>query len=190
MTKKSRRIFFMFYDPTYCCNCGEKIERTESLPFLKSGRFCDVCQKEFSFQEWMPTIFIVISGLVGLFGIGTFLRDGEPAKPAAFKQTKNIVAESNVKNELSNTPLQNNNRPTVQQTERKTETNTGVIADKHVNSRGKNETVQVAAEKIYFCGAATKKGTPCSRKVKGGGRCWQHIGQEAILPQEKLLITQ
>lgn len=24
------------------------------------------------------------------------------------------------------------------------------------------------------CGARTKKGTPCKRKVVGGGRCWQH----------------
>lgn len=25
-----------------------------------------------------------------------------------------------------------------------------------------------------YCGALTKKGTPCRRKVNGGGRCWQH----------------
>lgn len=30
---------------------------------------------------------------------------------------------------------------------------------------------------LYFCGAITKKGTPCSRRVKSPGRCWQHIGQ-------------
>ena len=42
-------------------------------------------------------------------------------------------------------------------------------------------------EKIYFCGAMTKKGTPCSRKVKGGGRCWQHKGQEAMLRAGKIV---
>ncbi|AZZ58011.1 hypothetical protein [Riemerella anatipestifer] len=25
-----------------------------------------------------------------------------------------------------------------------------------------------------YCGALTKKGGSCSRKVSGGGRCWQH----------------
>ncbi|MEC5395654.1 DUF3157 family protein [Bergeyella sp. RCAD1439] len=25
-----------------------------------------------------------------------------------------------------------------------------------------------------YCGAPTKKGGPCSRRVAGGGRCWQH----------------
>ncbi|HEX9961513.1 MAG TPA: hypothetical protein VGB00_11305, partial [Pyrinomonadaceae bacterium] len=47
-----------------------------------------------------------------------------------------------------------------------------------------------ATEAVYFCGAPTKKGTPCSRRVKGGGRCWQHAGQTALLPPEKLLISQ
>jgi micrococcal nuclease len=27
-----------------------------------------------------------------------------------------------------------------------------------------------------ICGAITKAGTPCKRKVKGGGRCYQHAG--------------
>ncbi|HSK62741.1 MAG TPA: hypothetical protein VK893_02835 [Pyrinomonadaceae bacterium] len=31
-------------------------------------------------------------------------------------------------------------------------------------------------EKVYTCGARTKKGTPCSRRVSGPVRCWQHKG--------------
>jgi len=46
----------------------------------------------------------------------------------------------------------------------------------------------VVAEQIYMCGARTKKGTPCSRRVHGPVRCWQHKGLPAMLPQEKLLI--
>jgi hypothetical protein len=31
----------------------------------------------------------------------------------------------------------------------------------------------------YFCGYPTKKGTPCSRKVREkGARCYQHDGLE------------
>ncbi|HEU4509799.1 MAG TPA: hypothetical protein VFR78_16300 [Pyrinomonadaceae bacterium] len=34
----------------------------------------------------------------------------------------------------------------------------------------------VIEEKVYTCGARTKKGKPCSRRVKQPGRCWQHKG--------------
>jgi hypothetical protein len=55
--------------------------------------------------------------------------------------------------------------------------------------QAENVPVIIAKEPVYWCGAQTKKGTPCSRKVKGGGRCWQHEGQAAMLPPEKLLIS-
>lgn len=37
-----------------------------------------------------------------------------------------------------------------------------------------------STEPVYFCGALTKKGTPCTRRVKTKGRCWQHKGQPAV----------
>jgi hypothetical protein len=43
-------------------------------------------------------------------------------------------------------------------------------------------------EEVYTCGARTKKGTPCSRRVHGPVRCWQHKGMAAMLPQEKLRV--
>jgi hypothetical protein len=43
-------------------------------------------------------------------------------------------------------------------------------------------------EDVYICGARTKKGTPCSRRVHGPVRCWQHKGMPAMLPQEKLIV--
>jgi len=48
----------------------------------------------------------------------------------------------------------------------------------------------VTIEQLYMCGARTKKGTPCSRRVHGPVRCWQHKGMPAMLPQEKLLIKE
>ncbi len=36
-------------------------------------------------------------------------------------------------------------------------------------------------ERVYICGARTKKGTACSRRVKKSGiRCWQHQGMQAM----------
>jgi hypothetical protein len=179
----------MFYKPTYCCHCGEKIESPEKLLWT-SGRFCDVCSKEFSFQEWLPKIFILICVLFGFIGIGGFLKSGETTDVAALKQNKSFSLETGAKNETDRNQAQNSNRQSVQKSESNTESNLTANTNKNPVEKPIKESEKTEIEKIYFCGAATKKGTPCSRKVKGGGRCWQHKGQEALLAQEKLLITQ
>jgi hypothetical protein len=48
----------------------------------------------------------------------------------------------------------------------------------------------VTVDDVYICGARTKKGTPCSRRVHGPVRCWQHKGLPAMLPVEKLRVTE
>ncbi|HJP94387.1 MAG TPA: hypothetical protein VJ875_20675 [Pyrinomonadaceae bacterium] len=60
------------------------------------------------------------------------------------------------------------------------------------NSSGESSVpaAPVVAEQSYMCGARTKKGTPCSRRVHGPVRCWQHKGMPAMLPQDKLLIKE
>lgn len=47
-----------------------------------------------------------------------------------------------------------------------------------------------AAEIVSICGARTKRGTPCSRRVRGTGRCWQHRGKSAMLPASKLIVPE
>jgi hypothetical protein len=51
-----------------------------------------------------------------------------------------------------------------------------------------NERPTEPDEVVYLCGARTKKGTPCQRRVRGPGRCWQHRGMPAILPPSKLVV--
>jgi hypothetical protein len=53
-----------------------------------------------------------------------------------------------------------------------------------------SDTAQSATEQLYTCGARTKKGTPCSRRVHGPVRCWQHKGAKAMLPPDKLLVKE
>jgi hypothetical protein len=38
-----------------------------------------------------------------------------------------------------------------------------------------------ADEPLAVCGARTKSGRPCQRKVRGGGYCWQHRGKKAAV---------
>jgi hypothetical protein len=51
-----------------------------------------------------------------------------------------------------------------------------------------NERPTETDEVVYICGARTKKGTPCQRRVRGPGRCWQHRGMPAMLPPSKLIV--
>jgi hypothetical protein len=58
------------------------------------------------------------------------------------------------------------------------------------NSETSTPPPPAVAETVYLCGARTKKGTPCSRRVHGPVRCWQHKGASAMLPQDKLRINE
>ena len=53
-----------------------------------------------------------------------------------------------------------------------------------------SETQTTPQQDVYICGARTKKGTPCSRRVHGPVRCWQHKGQPAMLSSEKLKVKE
>ena len=57
-----------------------------------------------------------------------------------------------------------------------------------VNTGNESATSAIIEDDTYQCGARTKKGTPCSRRVHGPVRCWQHKGMPAMLPIEKLRI--
>jgi hypothetical protein len=55
---------------------------------------------------------------------------------------------------------------------------------------GQNEPAALVVDDVYICGARTRRGTPCSRRVHGNVRCWQHKGSPAILPREKLAVKE
>jgi len=178
----------MFYTPNFCCHCGEKIERpTKSL--TDSSRFCGVCKHEFVLQRFLPMAFVGLMAIVGIFGIGSYWRSGEKPLNVSTKQ----FAASSGKNP-ANSASQVSSNSGVQQLAQtnNVQTNTSQTANLTTKPQVKQtETApRPAEETVYFCGAPTKKGTPCSRRVKGGGRCWQHKGQSALLPPEKLLAGQ
>ena len=180
----------MFYKPNYCCNCGEKIERV-NWSLSASRRFCEVCQTDFVAKERMPQIFIALMALVGVFGIGSYWRNGENPVNISTKQL--TASSSNVSKPAPNQTPQSVINSTVSQAGnvRLKEQSTPPVNNSANKSADKRiESAPVTADTFYYCGAATKKGTPCSRRVKGGGRCWQHQGQNALLPPEKLLASQ
>lgn len=186
----------MFYKPTYCCHCGEKIDRAK-WGIKASRRFCESCESEFVGKEWLPRL-IVFAGILGLlFGFGAIWR--KPEKPLSVTTSPTLVstnAASNQKNQQfsSNPNVQNreplSNAANNAELEAKKQIPIDPNRTENLRLQSSRNPQNAPTEAVYYCGAQTKKGTPCSRRVKGGGRCWQHAGQTAMLPPEKLLISQ
>ncbi len=156
----------IFYKPNFCCNCGEKIERAE-WKLWTSRRFCDICaveKKQYDLGRRAAATAAVFVGIIGLFGIfnGKADSSGGRTEVAAFRKA-NLATASAVKKEPK-LPEKPNAEP---QTQAAKANVPNPIATPQI------KTVQPE----YICGAMTKKGTPCSRKVKTKGRCWQHAGQ-------------
>lgn len=180
----------MLYKPSHCSNCGEKIDRIEWFPWT-SRRFCEVCEKDLKFHEWLPRAFMLVFLAFGLFGLGSLLRSGE--KPLQVSRNENQVKPLT----FAANKMQPSNAANVQTTSDPLKPASNVLAQQQQSAPHqrqmpvrKVENLKASeTEPVYLCGAQTKKGTPCSRRVRGGGRCWQHEGQEAMLPPEKLMVS-
>ena len=170
----------MLFRPNFCANCGEKVERIEWGIFT-SRRFCQACELEFKPQDWMPRIAVMGGILLAVFGFGGYLKKEDSRSIVADKRPMQILEKpvqpgpiqaANVAVPL-NSPPQIAATPVV-----RTQTNVEPKPAPPLNA--------TANEQHYYCGAETKKGTPCSRKVKGNVRCFQHKGMTAMLPADKL----
>jgi len=181
----------MRYKPNYCCNCGEKVERLNPS-FADCKMFCDVCKHDFVFQRMTPLIFSFLMAIVGIFGIGSYWRSGE--KPLNLSTRQFIANSPNSGKTSANNASQVGSNSNVQQTAQTNNVQTNASNPSNLTTKtSAKQTIPPTVkseELVYICGAPTKKGTPCSRRVRGGGRCWQHKGLEAMLPPEKLLVSQ
>lgn len=174
----------MFYKPKFCCSCGEKIERRDWKPW-NSTRFCELCETDHTLKDWLPRSVVAI-GLIGaIFGLGTYLQKKEPP----LNITRNAEAAK-----FAEMPASTNNAhasPVDQTAPANSNSSAPAKSEGAANQNDPPKLLEIqqntAADTVYFCGARTKKGKPCTRLVKGGGRCWQHKGKPAMMPQEKLV---
>jgi hypothetical protein len=189
----------MLYKPTFCCECGEKIERTE-WKIWTNRRFCELCQTEYAAQDWT---FKILGGICLALSIGfvvnLFVSNGRPGNDSSMKSLRSAsVADRSLDESAARKPPQTVN----------SQNGSNSSGEPAASNLGGNEKIQKRNDDqpkivealpnqqnnvglpVYFCGAATKKGSPCSRRVKGGGRCWQHLGQKAMLSDNKLLVSQ
>lgn len=151
------------YQPNFCAECGAKLLRLR-WHLWASRRFCNDCARRLR-KVRLTHVLLVTLGLLGAgFIVG---RARRPAPPP-------LIIERRSDSPLSDNEPGKSTRPG-------TESGANSTA-------AKNSPPAAAEEEVYLCGARTKKGTPCSRRVHGPVRCWQHKGMPAMLPQEKLLI--
>ena len=171
----------MLFRPSFCANCGEKVERAE-WGLLTSRRFCQVCESEFKGHDLLPRVLVGFGVLSGIVGLGTYLDGGEandrrltkPSRlvtqnvlPSTGSSTASLVRTETAKPEAvspNGAPLRSETSP----------------------QPGPPSNVRpVISEPAYTCGAETRKGTPCSRRVKGRTRCFQHAGMPSMVTPER-----
>jgi hypothetical protein len=172
----------MFFRPNFCANCGEKVERTEWGPFT-SRRFCVVCESEFKGHDLVPRAVVILAMLVGVLGVGAYMRSGDVSGNAVIP--RQILRPQPQAMKPAEQPA-----AAVPSAPRSSETPATLAAPRALVSQEPAPAAvpKVEAEEVYICGAETKKGTPCSRRVKGNVRCYQHKGMPAMLPADKLKV--
>lgn len=152
------------YRPNFCAECGTRLLRLR-WHLWTSRKFCDDCARRLRKERLFPLLVVALGLTVSGFAIG---RAGRPAPPPL---TIIRRADSPLTAPEDPGPRKPKSSPTESAT-------------------SLNGTASSAGEEVYLCGARTKKGTPCSRRVHGPVRCWQHKGAPAMLPQEKLLVKE
>ena len=168
----------MFFRPSFCANCGEKIERAD-WGILTSRRFCQVCETEFKGQDLIPRAIVAGGIVLGIVGFSGYLRSGN-ATPSPVVQTSQQRPQSH-STERSATPA----------VQAVPEVQSSMVQPKTLAANASNSAPKAkpeTEEAAYYCGAETKKGTACTRRVKGNVRCFQHKGMPAMLPADQLRI--
>jgi hypothetical protein len=172
----------MLFRPSFCAHCGEKIERSDWGIFT-SRRFCPVCESEFKGQDLIPRAIVAGGVLIGVLGLGSYLKSGNAAETRVAKFAQQPIIER-----PAVTAQLTAQQPPAAQAQTVPASNVAAVP----------RTVPVAPppaakttpqDVVYMCGAQTKKGTPCSRRVHGPIRCYQHLGMPPMLPQEKLRVS-
>lgn len=183
----------MLFRPSFCANCGEKIDRAEWGIFT-SRRFCQVCESEFKGQDLLPRFIVGLGILIGVLGIGGYLKSGAVAPETQLvrqprklvDQPANTVQPAIVEKPASVSGNANISIPPVPENLSKFS-----VPRTDIRTQGSERPTKYQAEPVeavYYCGASTAKGTPCKHRVKGNVRCFQHEGMPAMLPPDQLRI--
>lgn len=164
------------YRPNFCADCGERVVR-ERWRAWSSGRFCASCERRHGRGAWVRFLVVLCFAACAGFVVGRLLR---PAAPPLVIERGNLPA-----------PALLAKRPDASAPKTDAAHMPGPAAAAAARDPGATaEPLTDPGEIVSVCGARTKKGTPCSRRVRGVGRCWQHRGRPAMLPASKLTVRE
>lgn len=168
----------MFYRPNFCCHCGEKIVRAR-WTLLTSRRFCEFCAVEQQQHDLLPRAAFVVVVLFGAAAMTAYLAGGRTSRSTAPIVSAEARSSSHPERSSSsaNAPSADHGRPSSLTVSNSAEPNSNISS---ANTKQRAGQPLSSTEPVYYCGAMTKKGTACTRRVKVPGRCWQHIGQPAM----------
>jgi hypothetical protein len=144
----------------FCVECGEPLSR-KSWRARLGGKLCAHCRQRLGSLAAARPAVVLIGVAIAAFTIGKHMQSSPPP----------LIIQRAATSRLSDAPVNFSSQP------------------KETRVPNSNFSVTTADDTVYICGARTKKGTPCQRRVHAAGeRCFQHKGMPAMLPQEKLVI--
>jgi hypothetical protein len=172
------------YRPNFCAECGERVE-SGGQRFWTSRRFCRPCARRFRRGRLLGPLTVAVLLAGGGFLLGRAGRPGRVPLPVEGRT-------------LRLAPLPSDAAKRADEGAPAGATGTGravgavgaggQAAPRYGPDGSADERPTEPDEVVSVCGARTKKGTPCQRRVRGVGRCWQHRGKAAILPPSKLVV--
>ena len=137
----------------FCSACGEPI-KSKSVSLLVLGSLCAHCSPRFRRERTL----VVGAFLLCLSGVFAIARLTAPRSPFYFIGTPV---------ELNADSLASSNK--------REDSPTGATSDAASGGAGQARSPTDAPHSSQsICGAPTKSGRPCQRRVKGDGYCWQH----------------
>jgi hypothetical protein len=153
------------HHPNFCAECGAQLKR-KGWRVWQRRTFCEECARRLGKNGVARSLTVIAVIAISAFALGRYLRPAPP--PLIIERTSNSP--------LSDLPV-NVNEP--------------ARKSNHQDNSTKDpaRVVQSQDDPEYICGARTKKGTPCRRRVHfAGERCFQHKGMPAMLPIDKLIM--
>jgi hypothetical protein len=137
----------------FCSECGERIKIKHAASLISrsliSRSFCSQCSPQFNRARLTLIVTPILCGALG-FAAGHYTTAREPF----YYIGTPVDSASSRTAPLSDAAAHSPDR-------------TGAAAPRE-------QPVKSSTRTEAICGARTKSGKPCQRKVKGGGYCWQH----------------
>jgi hypothetical protein len=146
----------------FCTNCGARLTG-KGLRALFRGARCDDCAARLG-RRTLKSLALVALIAIAAFALGRYLQ--KPPPPLIIHRAANSP--------LPDAPVDFDGLTTANAST--------------ANSNAARASL-TTDDTVYICGARTRKGTPCRRRVHAAGeRCYQHKGMPAMVPIEKLII--